>query len=179
MSALPQRSTFVTMLAWIFIAMSGSGTVISIAQNLMVNMLFEGQLGEALRQAPPEGVPPVLVFLVGHVQLFFALFTLVSLVSLVCAIGLLRRREWARLGFVGLMGLGIAWQAVGVWLQAQVFSALRTQFATATDLGAPDLGAAAPAITMVGVVFALVMAGLQGWIAWKLLSPAIAAEFRR
>ncbi len=137
------------------------------------------KLAQALQQAPPGSVPPVVAFLAGHAQLFFLGFMLVSIATLVCATGLLRRRNWARLGFVGLMGLGIAWQAVGFWLQSNLMSTMREQFAAAAELGGPDFGAAAPAIMLVGAIFALGMAALQGWIAWKLLTPAIAAEFRQ
>ena len=178
MPAPSPRSTFVTVLAWTFIAMSGMATTISLMQNVMLHVLMDGGLGQALRQAPAEGVPPVAAFLAGHAQLFFLGFMLMSIVTLVCATGLLHRRNWARLGFVGLMGLGIAWQAIGFWIQSSLMSTIREQFAAAAELGGPDLGAAAPAIMLVGAVFALAMAALQGWIAWKLLTPAIAAEFR-
>ncbi|GAB3510130.1 hypothetical protein [Pseudoxanthomonas daejeonensis] len=179
MSALPQRSTFVTVLAWVFIAMSGSGTVISIAQNLMIHALLDGELGQRLHQAPPEGVPPVVAFLVGHAQLFFIGALLGSIATLACSIGLLRRQNWARLGFVGLMLLAIAWLLAGLWIQSSVLAGMGTQFAAAGDLGGPDISAVLPVIGVLGVLFALVMGSVHGWIAWKLLTPVIAAEFRR
>ncbi len=35
-----QKSTFVTVLSWIFIFLAGSATVISIIQNVLINVLF-------------------------------------------------------------------------------------------------------------------------------------------
>jgi len=179
MSTTPPRSTFVTVLAWVFIVMAGSATLISIMQNLMIHALFKDMAVEQALQAQPEGVPPILAFLAGHAQLFFLGFLLVSMATLVSAIGLLRRLNWARLCFIGLMGLGILWQVVGFVIQSSVFSSMREQFAQAADLGGPDMSAALPIIALVSGLFALVMAALHGWIAWRLLSAPIAAEFRR
>lgn len=178
MSTTPPRSTFVTVLAWIFIVMAGSATLISIMQNLMIHVLFKDMALEQALQAQPEGVPPVAAFLAGHARLIFLGFLLVSVATLVSAIGLLRRRNWARLCFIGLMGLGILWQVVGLVLQSSVFSSMRAQFVQAAELGGPDMSAALPVIMLVSGLFALVMASLQGWIAWRLLSAPVAAEFR-
>jgi hypothetical protein len=104
---------------------------------------------------------------------------LVSLLTLVSAIGLLRRWNWARLCFIGLMALGIAWQLAGLGLQYTVFSSIQSQFPGQAAHGGPDMTPFFLAIGVFSVIFALGLAVLFGWIIKRLLSPAIAAEFGR
>ena len=40
MQSIAQRSTFVTVVAWVFIVLSGFGTLISLLQNLMIQTVF-------------------------------------------------------------------------------------------------------------------------------------------
>jgi cytochrome bd-type quinol oxidase subunit 1 len=78
-----------------------------------------------------------------------------SLVAFVAAVGLLRRKNWARLLFMGLMAFAVLAIAWGLML----FTSLRL-----TDTS--DL-----------VACAVIAVGL-GSIGWKLQSPSIVSEFR-
>jgi len=87
--------------------------------------------------------------------LIWATSTAWSLVTFVAALGLLRRKNWARLLFVGSMAsaaAGIIWLAV-------LFRSLRMA-------GTSD------------VVICVVLAVALGSIAWMLLLPSIVVEFR-
>jgi hypothetical protein len=172
------RSTFVTVVAWIFTVISGFMTMISILQNIMVQTMFDNpQMDEALRAAPPPGTPPVVTFMASHFQLLFLVFLVFSAITLIASIGLLRRKNWARLLFIGLMALGIAWNLGGLVLQLTMFSAMQGSFANVQ--GAPDMKGFFIAMTVISVVMALGFSGLFGWIAKRLLSPAIVAEFKQ
>jgi hypothetical protein len=179
MSASQPRSTFVTVLAWISIVLSGFGTLVAILQNIMVHTLFNGAAVAESMQAPPPDAPPFAAFLLAHFPLFFLAFLLASAFALVSSIGLLRRWNWARLAFVGLMGLGIAWQLVGLGVQFSVFSTIRAQFAASAMQGGPDMQPFLIAMAIVGVLFAVGFSVLFGWIAKRLLSAPIALEFRQ
>lgn len=180
MSELKQRSVFVTVVAWIFIALSGFGTLISILQNILIQTAFSSaEFNQAMQAPAPPGTPPFAMFMATHMHWFFLLFLLASAFMLVSSIGLLKRWNWARLCFVGLMVLGIAWQLVGLGIQFSMFSSMREQFSAAATQGGPDMGPFFVAIAVVSVLFALVFGVLFGWIAKRLLSAEIAAEFRR
>ena len=179
MSHVQQRSTFVTVVAWIFIALSGFGTVISVLQNIMVHTMFRGPEFDAMLHGPTPGMPPFAVFLFAHFELFVFATLLLSAFMLVSSIGLLRRWNWARLCFVGLMGLCIAWQLVGMAVQFSMFASMREQFAAASTLGGPDMGPFFIAIAVASVLFGLAFSALFGWIAMRLLSAPVVAEFRR
>ncbi len=178
MSTNQQRSIFVTVLAWIFIVFSGFGTAISILQNIMIQTIFRSSEFNQAAQAVPPGVPPFAGFMMGHFQLFFIAFLLASAFMLISSIGLLKRRNWARLCFIGLMALAIAWQLAGLGIQFSMFSYMHEQFSAAATQGAPDMAPFFIAIAVFSVIFALGFIVLFGWIVKKLISAPIAAEFR-
>src|SRR5690242_17763652 len=100
------QSTFVTVVAWIFIVISGFGTVIAILQNVMVQTVFRDSGMAQAMQTPPPGTPPLSAFMAMHLPWVFFAFLLISTFTLISSVGLLKRRNWARLSFVGLMVLG-------------------------------------------------------------------------
>ncbi len=175
----PPRSTFVTAVAWVFIALSGLATLISILQNIMVYTVFHTPEVAQAMQAPPPGMPPMAAFMASHFQYFFLAFMLVSSFTLVSAIGLLRRWNWARLCFIGLMILAILWQLLGVVLQVAMFSSMHAQFAAQAGPDMPDMQPFFIAVSVFGAVFALGFGVLFGWIIRRLVSAPIVAEFRR
>lgn len=127
-----KQSTFVTVIAWIFITISGFGTVISILQNIMVQTVFRSSEVSQVMHAPPPRAPPVAAFMATHFQWFFLAFLLVSALMLASSIGLLMCRNWACLSFIGLLSLAILWQIGGLALQFSMFSSMREQFSAAS-----------------------------------------------
>jgi hypothetical protein len=178
MSTTPPRSTFVTVLAWIFIVMSGMGTLVSLLQNVMIHLVLRDAALDQALQAAPENVPAAMVFLAGHARLIFFGFLLGTLFTLASSIGLLRRCNWARWCFIGVMGLGIAWQLAGLAIQSSMFATMREQFALGAQMGGPDLGAMIAVIAVIGAIFATGMIVLHAWLILRLVSPRVAAEFR-
>lgn len=179
MSEDRKQSTFVTVVAWIFIALSGLGTVISILQNIMVQTVFRSPEISQAMQAPPPGASPFAAFMAAHFQWFFFALLLVSAFMLASSIGLLKRRNWARLSFICLLSLAILWQVGGLALQFSTFSSMREQFSAAAVHGGPDMAPFFIAIAAVSVLFAVGFSVLFSWIIKRLLSPAVTAEFVR
>jgi hypothetical protein len=172
------RSSFVTVVAWIFIVLSGFATMIAIAQNILIQTMLSGpEFNQALASAKqsPEA-PAAAHFMLANARWFFVLFLVVSVAMLVAAIGLLKRWNWARLMFIGLMALAVLWQLgglVGVGLFMSSMPALPE--ADAQD----QFQAMFIGIMIFTVVIALVFAVLFGWIVKRLVAPAVVAEFRR
>jgi hypothetical protein len=177
MNSTAERSTFVTVTAWIFIALSGFATVISILQNIMIQTMFNGPDMEKAMQSAPPGAPPFALFMASHFKLIFALFLVISVLMVISSVGLLKRKNWARLIFVGLMGIGVVWNLGGLILQFSVFSSVQDSFAGSP--GAPDMKPFFIGMAVVSILFALGFSGLFVWIAKRLLSPSVAAEFKQ
>lgn len=175
--AQPSRSSFVTAVAWVFIALCGFTTFISIMQNVMINTVFP--VHEMQKAAAAPGVPEMPAFfrfMMGNVRLFFASFLLVSAAMLGAAVGLLKRKNWARLLFIVILSLGILWNIGGMVLQFTIMQDFPK------PAGAPpEFAATFSTMRTVMMVFSALMAigfsALFGWIIRRLTSVEIRREF--
>ena len=180
MEQVQQRSTFVTVVAWIFITLSGIGTVIAVLQNIMLFTVFRSpEATQALQAPPPPGMPPAAAFMMNHFYLFFVAFLVISAFTLIASFGLLKRWNWARLSFIGIMVLGIVWNLGGLVLQLGMFSSMQEQFSANAQHDGPEMQAFFIAVVVVSVLFAVGLSVLFGWIAKRLHSQAVVSEFRR
>lgn len=176
----PLRSTFVTVLAWVFIGLSGFATLIAVLQNVMLQVLFLPEMQEHAMQPLPPGLPAPTQWMFGHMAWFFRAFLLVSAVTLIAAIGLLRRHEWARRLFVGLMGFAIAYQLLGLawqwWFMGSMDAFMRAPGMPA-DMDAAMHGFMR-VVQVFGMLTALAFCVLFGWIVRRLCSAKLRDEFR-
>jgi hypothetical protein len=172
-------STFVTVLAWIFIVGAGLATFVSLLQALMFAFLFAGDRPPPMPPATSQQMPAIARLFFESPYLFFLLFWSVAVATLVAAIGLLRRRNWARVAFVGLMLLGVVWNLGGLWFQQQMFAAFPKPPGNAGPDFASEFETMANIVRVGSAVFAVAIAALFAWIAKRLMSPAIRAEFER
>ena len=172
------RSAFVTVLAWIFIVISSFTTLVSILQNIMINLLFPEQMQEVMQV--PEGGPELPVFVEGmmnNFQLMIGIFLVISVATLVSSIGLLKRKNWARLVFIGLMGLSILWNLGGLLFQYSMVSSMpmpsdaptefMTHFETMTTI-----------ILVFSSAIIIGFSVLFAWIIKRLVSQEIRKEFQ-
>lgn len=170
------RSTFVTVLAWIFIVLAGFATLLSILQNIMIALVFP--MAQVQAAATQQGVPWFAAWMIEHLQVFFVFFLVASASGLAAAIGLLNRKNWARLLFIALMVLAIAWNIAGLVLAAFFYSSF--PFAQVLPAGRPEM---AYFEVMFRVVFAInlivvvAFACLFGWIIKRLTSDSVRREF--
>ena len=172
----PPRSAFVNTLAWIFIIFAGFATVTGLLQNIMIWTVFpKEQMSLAMQQAEKAPhFPPVMQFMFSHFDLFFLCFLLVSVTALVAAIGLLKRKNWARLAFIALMSLGVVWNVAGLAVQ---FSLLEQMPELSGQAVPAEFAAMMRIMQVVSVVMVLAFCALFVWLIRKLLSAPIRAEF--
>lgn len=173
------RSTFVTVLAWIFIVLAGMSTLVSIAQNVMLQTMFsDPQFNKAMEASnQPQNVPVVARFMFNNFRLIFAAFFVLSATTFVSAIGLLKRWNWARLTFIGIMAFGILWNVFGIVMQISVFSS-SSDFSVKIPPDQLSQFKTMMTVTIViGGLMALVFSVLFGWIIKRLVSQPIRREF--
>ena len=92
MQTIIQKSSFVTVLAWIFIALSGFGTLIGILQCVMIMTVFNTpEMSQAMQAPAPPGSPAFAVFMMKHMVAFFVAVLAVNMLTLASSIGLLLR----------------------------------------------------------------------------------------
>jgi rubredoxin len=173
----PPRSSFVTAVAWVFIALCGFATFVSILQNVMLNTIMPlDEMRNAVTDPGFTEMPALFRFMMGNVRLFFASFLVVSATMLGAAVGLLKRKKWARLLFITILSLGIVWNIVGIALQ---FFFLQD---FPKPVGAPpEFVATFSTMRTVIMVFSALMAlgfsALFGWLIKRFTSSEIRREF--
>lgn len=175
----PARSSFVSVLAWIFIVMSGFSTLISILQNIMINTFFPlDQMQATMHDANGrQAIPPAAEFMMSHFRLFFGVFLAVSAFTLATSIALLKRKNWARLVFIGLLGLGIVWNIGGLFIQQAMFSSMALPPVKAPVEFQSTFKTMMTVMSVFSLVVAIAFSVLFGWIIKRLVSPEIRHEF--
>ena len=175
-----ERFTFVTVLAWIFIALTGFSTLITGLQNVMIRLMFSSeQMHMQISAEQLESMPAVARFMFENMNLLFLGFFIVSAVTLIASVGLLKRKNWARLTFMGVMALAIIWNIGGLVVHHSMIPGL-AEFPHDTPADFRDQFETMRLVTTVAAyVFALGFSALFGWILWKLTRRDIAGEFTR
>lgn len=175
----PARSSFVTVVAWIFIVMSGLATLIGIFQNIVVQAIFAGpDFQQSISAADAPGAPAYALFLLNSMRWIFLGALLVSAATLAAAIGLLKRMDWGRWLFIAMMALGIAWNLCAFGIEYWILSSAPTTMPGAEETMA-QFHTFKIVMLALGGLMALGMSALFGWIIYRLLSPEIAREFGR
>jgi hypothetical protein len=177
----PRRSIFITVVAWTFIAIAGFASFIAVLQALMFVFVFPAD------QFPPsetakglEEMPAFFRFMFQNIKWFFVFFWTLSVLTLVSAIGLLLRKNWARLVFVAILVIGIAWSLSGIWLQEQMMSAFPKPPTVQNPRAAEFQAGFEVMMTIMRfamAAFAIAISVLFGWIIKRLVSRSVRAEF--
>ncbi len=170
------RSLFVTLTAWVFLSLAGLASVSALLQNAMLASWLPGLQGLGALQP----LPLLTGLLVGYLPWVVGTGLVVSLATMASAVGLLLRLDWARRCFIGLLGLAIAANLLGLWLQQEVVqSVVEATLARAPlpPTAADVFGGFVTAARSMAVVVTLATCALLGWIMRRLMSPAVRQEF--
>jgi len=167
---MESRSTFVTVLAWIFIVGSGFATFVSVMQVIMVSIMFSGDEFSSV----PEDAPAMAKFMSQYFHFFIYGFCALALFTFTSSIALLKRKNWARLAFIGILAFGIFWQVGGLIMQFAIFSNFP---ASPKGEGFEDFERMSNIIRWFSFAMALAISGLFVWVIKKLATQPIVGEF--
>lgn len=177
------RSAFVTGIAWSFIVLAGLGIVWALLQNIVFNVLVgTHDIETVISDARSAGVMPDMLALVfRHMRSLLLLTLVLSVLTFVASIALLRRRNWARLVFIVMMWLGVAGNFGGLWLQFQLLSGapMQEMLKSLTAAAGVPMDGLVQSVQMVSALVAIVFAALFAWTAIRLNAQEIKNEFSR
>jgi hypothetical protein len=177
------RSAFVTSIAWSFIVLAGLGIAWALLQNIVFNVMVGTlDIETVINDARSAGAMPDMLALVFRNMRWLLLLTLIlSVLTLIASIALLRRRNWARLAFIVMMWLGVAGNLGGLWLQYQLLSGAPVQEMLKTMTGAAGIPMddLVQSVEVVSALVAVVFAALFAWAAIRLNLQEIKDEFSR
>ena len=172
-------SSFVTVMACLSIALGVLGVVSGLTQGAVLMSVDPGALMRQQFASMGVTLPPRLSWLFDHLGLLNFLSLLSSGFVSVVSWGLLKRREWGRLGFIACLALGaVAGFFFAAWF-AQAMAWMTGQAGTDPPSTDPMVQAMQSAMTATMVVSVVLIAAVHGAIIWKLCTPAIRAEFQR
>jgi len=170
------KSTFVTVVGWIFAVLSAFGLLIMVFEGLMMKLMFaNGQFADAFASVQDNAeIPAFSRWGFEHLWLILIGIATYIAIELVFSIGLLRRRNWGRVGFMVLMMLATLYNVVSVVVSFFFFDLM--PFPNDAEIMAQAKTFFYPAIAF-NDILSLAFAVLFVWIAWKLTTPKIRAEF--
>ena len=165
-----EKSTFVTVVAWLFIAGAGFSTLISLMQNVMFHVIFKREEFSQVTQEMPDSA----AFMFENMQVFVFLFLVICLGMLVSSIGLLKRKNWARLIFIAGLSFGVIWSIGGIAFQMFFFSSIQEIPHSAQS---EEFQIMQSVIQWFAAIFSIVISGVFVWIIRRLLTDAVKREF--
>jgi len=168
----PPRSSFVTVVAWLSLVISGLATPVAVLQNIMVFTVYKDH-PLASQGSEIAHLSALNRFLLEHANLVIHAFLVVCLWTFVCSIGLLKRREWARKGFIALLTAALAYQVVG--FLPQLFQG----GASGGGPGFEGFRAFVLMVRLVSVGVALALVAVLAWMIRRLRSAPVREEFAR
>ena len=108
-----QRSKFVTVIAWIFIVYFAYTSIAGIAGIIMTFMMPFGSLSEAIDHSSQSTLPIFFRLIREYSKALSFLYLAFYICGLISAIGLLKRRDWARQLFSVVLGISIVYTISG------------------------------------------------------------------
>ncbi len=160
------KSNFITVLSWILIVLSGMGLLMSIMQNIVINFMFETPMPKSF-----SGETGIAGFISSNLNLFILIMAVLILISLISAIGLLKRKNWARIIYTGLFGLGIIYMVATIITQWTVMNNV------VEHSPKDDFGNAFYLVRIFMTIFLIGLSVLFGWLILKLNTNKIKKEF--
>jgi hypothetical protein len=175
---MQQRSEFVTVVAWIFIVLSGLSLLLMIMDAAIFWMMpFDQLMQQAAALNPSQPQLPAGIMTTVF-RWILAVILLLQGWMLASSIGLLLRKNWARISFIVLMVIGLVWNSLNllVGLLAVVGIHMATKMETVPGMP-PGFGGFMQVAMIFGLVFEIAILVLFGWILKKLISKNIREEF--
>lgn len=175
------RSTFITVTAWILIVLTGVGLMIAILQNIVMYYYFPGEfppkemIGDVQKIGVEYRLPIIFIWMILHVKLLFAINLIFISSFFVASIGLIKRLGWARLEVIGLCVIAIAYSCLGLYIQLLTIAAFERIEDTKSIINGMNQGLG-NVKTMSYAITAAISATF-GFTIVRLLDDDIASEF--
>jgi hypothetical protein len=125
-------------------------------------------------------LPPMLRWTMAHDLQISLVEILLAAPMLWLGWGLLRRREWARVGYIVSLVIGALVTFGLIWLVPALFDAVLSMQPGLQAPGQalpPELAGIRTVATAFSAIIAVVFAALHAAIAWKLCTPAVRVQF--
>lgn len=175
----PSNSVFVNVVAWISIVINSMALLAAVVLGSFFYMFFSTIDQEQSLDRLPNSEPIFAIpeFILGFSEVLLGIILLFAVVPLASSIGLLLRKNWARLLFIVMLGINILYTIIGIAVQLFMHGEFPFFPENAPGMG-HEIERMFDTISFVSTAFSIFIAGLYGWIIWKLSTPPIIYEFK-
>lgn len=167
------RSLFVTLTAWVFLLLGAMAGVSALLRNASLMSDLQGL-------SATQPLPLFTGLLIGYLPWVLGAAVAMSVVTMASAAGLLLRLDWARRCFIALLGIAVAVNLLGLWLQYEVVQSVVELTLARSPLppaAADVFGGFVTAARVMAVIVTLAACLLLVWIMRRLMSPTVRQEF--
>lgn len=165
---MEQRSTFVTVVAWIFIVFSGFGLL----EVLFFSFLPFDKMLAAAPHTPGQPDPAAIMPFFRAMLVFMAVMVGWVFVS---SIGLLQRKNWARISFIVFMSISAFFS--GIYVLVGIFAMIFSSKLPVDPKASIDMQPFFSAMMGFMTGMSLAFTALYCWIIYKLNTDKIKQEF--
>lgn len=171
---MEQRSVFVNVVGWIFLVLSGLWVLEFV---VLLFVPWQEFMSQAQMQAAQMPHDPQL--LGAHImRAVFLIWLIVGLWVFASSIGLLLRKNWARISYIVMMALGIGFNALYLLIGILMLVLFHSKGFQNNPAFPPGMSGMLSGLMTVWIIFTVVFLALFIWILIKLTSEAITREFR-
>ncbi len=175
---MPPRSMFVTVLAWTTIIPAAFGVLIAGVQNLFFNLFMSPADLERMVAMLGPGMGGITQITFGNLRLLLLLFLATSVLFLVTGVGLLKRRNWARVLLVATLALGTLYSIfTALFVDSSADLAAMLAPSASFDGETVDFSGVASIMRATSITLLIVFTAFNAWLVWRLYSQPIAREF--
>lgn len=166
---MQERSTFVTVVGWIFIVLSAIGLL----QSLMFMFLPMDKMLAQAQQVQPGQPAADPAFMASFMRGMFFFFFVVEAWVLLSSIGLVMRKGWARISFIVVCAIGAFFSVIYVLIGLLGRSLPMNQIPDSTPAMADFTHSIMTVLAVMGAVFA----ALFIFTIYKLSTQKVTQEF--
>ena len=171
-----KKSSFVNAIAWMSMIFSALVFFSAFLQTLIIyTVLTREQIIKAFSDPQISGqMPELFIIVLSNLHIIAPFFMLISILFFVVSLGLLNRKNWARVIFIVFLLLGIMLSVLALIYQHKYMPAFPDLYGDLPGIDPEDIIKSAK---IFNIILNIVHVVLFGWIVKKLSSVDIKAEF--
>lgn len=178
-TASSRRSTLVTVVGWLALALSALGTVGALGNIVVLTVTPAATIQRLVDSVTQTNafqlLPPRYQFMAHHVRLIAIVKVVWWAAVLVASIGVLRRKEWARRAFVAVLGIEIVLVIIGFVLGQSIGMKLASLLAARSPSGQVPSGVGTG--LALGGLLVIGIAAILVWLLVTFRSRRVREEF--
>ncbi|MGM0442227.1 MAG: hypothetical protein ACQEQC_07395 [Elusimicrobiota bacterium] len=176
MTKKSKNDKFINRIAWLFLVLSSFSALGGILKIITINFASPFNEMQRIWQAPSilGQLPEFSRFFINNMQVIMIIFLLSSVLMVISSIGVLRRKNWARVIFIILLVIVIIQSIGGLLLQSYLLTKMPF---SSYGIHLPNFKSVVTTIRAVSIFFGVIVTVFLGNIIRRFMSTEIKSKF--